>query len=89
MLATYRATLRGDHFQWQEQNSPPPSSSAAVEVLVTVLEQPITPASTARGKRMVEALRKLSASDALGEITDPAQWERETRQDRPLPGREP
>ena len=88
MLATYRATLQDDHLQWQEHDSAPPSTSAPVEVLVTVLEQPITPTSAARGRRMVETLRKLSASAALGEITDPAQWEREMRQDRPLPGRE-
>jgi hypothetical protein len=37
---------------------------------------------------MAEALEKLAASDAFSEISDPSEWQREIRKDRPLPGRE-
>jgi hypothetical protein len=40
-----------------------------------------------RGQRMAAALEQLAAIHALAEITDPAAWERENRQDRALPGR--
>jgi hypothetical protein len=35
-----------------------------------------------------EALETAVASNAFADITDPAAWQREMRQDRPLPGRE-
>lgn len=34
------------------------------------------------------ALRRLRASGTFKEITDPVAWQREIRQDRPLPGRD-
>ena len=39
-------------------------------------------------QRMAEALEKLAASDAFSEISDPVEWQREIRKDRPLPGRD-
>ena len=44
--------------------------------------------TVARGEKMAEALAKLAAVNAFSEIEDPARWQRETRQDRILPGRE-
>ncbi|MDP2831727.1 MAG: hypothetical protein Q8Q28_00195 [Pseudomonadota bacterium] len=41
-----------------------------------------------RGRRLAEALRKLQEAKPFAEITDPVAWQREIRQDRPLPGRE-
>ena len=41
-----------------------------------------------RGRRMVEILEKLAAMNAFSEISDPVEWQREIRKDRPLPGRE-
>ena len=35
-----------------------------------------------------DALKAAVASNAFAEITNPAAWQREIRQDRPLPGRE-
>ncbi len=88
MLATYKATLKGDRLQWQEDNSRPPSSVQPVNVLVTVLEVPLAADESERGKRMKEALNKLAVRNTLTDIADAAQWERDIRQDRPLPGRE-
>ena len=45
-------------------------------------------ASASAGGRMAEALEKLAASDAFSEISDPSEWQREIRKDRPLPGRD-
>jgi hypothetical protein len=38
---------------------------------------------------MREALERLAARNAFAEIEDPVAWQREIREDRPLPGREP
>ena len=88
MLVTYKATLKGDLLQWQEENPIPALGAPPVKVLVTLLESPPVPDLSARGKRMREALQKLSHANTLTEISDPATWERELRQDRALPGRE-
>jgi hypothetical protein len=41
-----------------------------------------------RGVMMAEALAELARIGAFSEIGDPAEWEREIRRDRPLPGRD-
>lgn len=40
-----------------------------------------------RRKRLAEALEKAAALNPYREITDPVAWQREQREDRPLPGR--
>lgn len=41
-----------------------------------------------RGRRLAEALRNLQAANPFKDIADPVSWQREIRQDRPLPGRD-
>ena len=41
-----------------------------------------------RGRRLAEALRQLQAANPFKDIADPVAWQREARQDRPLPGRD-
>ena len=41
-----------------------------------------------RERRLGEALEKLVELRPFGDIADPVAWQREIRQDRPLPGRE-
>ena len=55
---------------------------------MTILDPPPVGEARERGRRMKEALLEISTHDALPELGDPAQWERDLRQDRPLPGRE-
>jgi hypothetical protein len=43
---------------------------------------------TSDGKAMAKALAKLAASGSVSKISDPSAWQREQRQDRPLPGRD-
>lgn len=40
------------------------------------------------GQRMAAVLRRMSNRNALVHLTDPVAWQRETREDRPLPDRE-
>ena len=40
------------------------------------------------GERMAAALEKLAASNAVADIEDPVEWQREIRRERPLPGRD-
>ena len=42
-----------------------------------------------QGQRMSAILEKLAGRGGPEGISDPAGWEREVRQDRPLPGRDP
>lgn len=83
-MQSYRAILKGDRLEWIEQ--PPVNLNPEQPVEVTILDEPDQTAD--RGKRMAEALEKLAASDAFSEISDPVEWQREIRKDRPLPGRD-
>jgi len=48
----------------------------------------ISAAPEPNGVAIVKILKKMAARKALSEIKDPSAWQREIRQDRPLPGRE-
>lgn len=84
---TYRAVLRGNELEWIDT---PPSPEGPTEVAITMLKpQPDSEeARRARRQLAVEALEELAAAGGIASIPDPAAWEREIRQDRPLPGRE-
>jgi len=83
-MQTYRAILKGNRLEWTEPG--PVDLNPEQPVEVTILEEPHQ--TEDRGKRMAEALEKLAASDAFSEISDPVEWQREIRKDRPLPGRD-
>ncbi|HYW11535.1 MAG TPA: hypothetical protein VE871_06240 [Longimicrobium sp.] len=84
-MQTYRAVLEGDHLEWID--APPPRRRAQVEV--TLVQTESEEERRARGRRMARALQRAAdAGGALAEIADPVAWQREIRQDRPLPGRE-
>ena len=84
MSSTYRAILKGDRLEWAD--SGPADLNPEQPVEVTILDEPDQTAE--RRKRMAAALEKLAASDAFSEISDPVEWQREIRKDRPLPGRD-
>lgn len=55
--------------------------------LVTILnEEPSS--ATQQGKRMAEALETLAQARVLADVNEPVAWQREQRQDRPLPERD-
>lgn len=89
MLTTYRAKLRGNHIEWSE-DTPLLSSHDAAEVYVTFVSGNGSEAigKAERGARMKGALDKLAAKGGISNIPDPSAWQREVREDRPLPGHE-
>lgn len=87
MLNTYQAILRGEVLEWLADKPKNLTPERAVSVYVTILED--APSWGAeRGQKMADALEKLTQMETTIAARDPLQWERETRQDRPLPDRE-
>lgn len=84
MSESYRAILKGDQLEWTDVVPSHLASEQPVEV--TILDEPDRIAD--RRRRMAEALENLAAADAFSEISDPSEWQRDIRKDRPLPGRE-
>jgi hypothetical protein len=81
MPRTYKAILKGSRVNWTGEA---PKLERPVHVQITVMEE----APAGRGDRMAEALRKLAKANAFSTVADPSEWQRETRADRPLPGRD-
>jgi len=83
MRNTYHAVLRGNRLEWSEEVPDRLVGDGPLRVSVTILET-----SASQGQRMAEALAELARLNAATDITDPAAWERQQRQDRSLPGRD-
>ena len=84
MLPTYPAVLRAGRLEW-EGDGPPSVPANGVRVYVTLLD---ATGAGPRGPAMAEALDALAAvGGPVGFVGDPAEWQSETRADRPLPGR--
>lgn len=88
MQTEYKAKLNNGHVEWAA--AIPPAQLDGAEVLVTVLPSPRIQKTTKaeRGRAMLAALEKLTASGAFADIKDPVAWQREIRKDGILPGRE-
>ena len=86
MLTTYKALLRDNQLEWQNDSPHTLPAGRAVNVYVTVLDEPhVDPMS--QGQRMASALEHLAKAQTVAGL-NAAEWEREARSDRPLPGRE-
>ena len=91
MLSTYRALLTGHQLKWRNEEPSHIPLDRAVEVYVTILEETILLPSSqdkTQGQRMADALEQLACLQSSSLPDDAAAWERETRADRALPGRE-
>jgi hypothetical protein len=89
MLNTYKAILRGNKLEWNEDVPNHLASEKAVMVYVTILDEPVVPSEVSQqGQLMAAALEQLAATHAYADISDPAAWEREIRQDHLIPDRE-
>jgi len=86
MLSAYRAILDGNQIKWIDT---PPKSTRPTKVEVTLLRQISLAPLAERGQAMAEALEKLAQTGAFSEIANPVAWQREARQERVLPSREP
>lgn len=84
---TYRAVLRGNQVEWIDT---PPPPEGPTQVTITLLKPQPEPEDVRRARRQVavDALRELAAAGGISSIPDPLAWQRDIRQDRPLPGRE-
>lgn len=83
MLKTFKAWLRGSRLEWIGEA--PEFGRQMLQVHVTLLDSKPDLETKTRGRRMAEILEKLAATEGLSDI-DPVLWQRETRQDRSLPG---
>jgi hypothetical protein len=84
MLKTFRAWLKGSRIEWMDEI--PEFGNRLIQVQVTLLENEPDLEAKSRGRKMAEILEKLSACQTLSDV-NPVVWQRETRQDRSLPGR--
>jgi len=82
---TYPGILLDNQIAWSGEEPPVPPGRA-VRVVVTLLEA--AESSSEQGQEMAAVLERLAALPANEDLSDPVAWQRETRQDRPLPGRE-
>lgn len=87
MHRTYEGTLNGNHIDW---NGDAPTPERTLRVHVTVLDEgeaesdKIVPS---QGSQMADALESLAKSGAFAKIDNPAQWQRDVREERLLPRR--
>jgi hypothetical protein len=87
MLETYPGILRDNRIEWSGEAPRQLPPGQPVRVHVTILEPIGLPASE-RGRRMAAALERLAVNPTPPSIPDPTTWQREMREDRPLPGRD-
>ena len=89
MRAAYRAVLHGNRLEWRDEEPEDLSPDRAVEVSVTILAPADSPCKErARGAVMAAALERLAAAGGPKSFGDAAEWERDSREDRHLPGRD-
>lgn len=89
MPAAYRAVLRGNRLEWHDEEPEKLPPDRGVEVVVTILEPAAAPTATkTRGAAMAAALERLAAAGGPKSFGDAAEWQRETRGERTLPGRD-
>ena len=89
MRSTYRAVLIGNRLEWRDEEPPSLTPDRGVEVYVTILDTSVSPdADETRGAAMAAALEQLAAAGGPQRFGDAGEWERETREERALPGRE-
>lgn len=86
MLKTFNALLKNNSIQWLDE-TPIMESDSFVKVHITFLEKITNNKTKSDGKKMAEALRKISKNNNFANI-DPQQWQQENRQDRTLPNRD-
>lgn len=86
MQRIFEAILKGNLLEWA--NEVPRQGDRPIRVYVTLEEERSTLSAELRRQRIVEILEKIAASNAFADIIDPVEWQRELRQDRPLPGRD-
>lgn len=88
MIATYKARLHGNRLDWQDEAPAQLPDDAPVLVTLLPTENATPQPHVPTGRKAAEILRRLARENPFPSIPDPVAWQREIRQDRPLPGRE-
>lgn len=86
MLQTFEAVLKGNILEWA--NEAPKESHRPVKVYVTLIEEDSSLSAEIRRQKIVELLQKIAGTKAFATVSDPAEWQRDLRQDRPLASRD-
>lgn len=86
MLKTFNAILKNNSIQWVDE-TPEIELDNSMKVHITFLEETQKLPQKSNGKKMADALRKISKKNIFTEI-DPVKWQQEIRQDRSLPNRD-
>lgn len=87
MLETYYGTLHDNNIlEWDGGTLPDMAGKESVKVKITLLQN--EDIKEPSGEAMAAAMRAIAAMPDRTIIEDPSAWQREIRQDRPLPGRE-
>jgi hypothetical protein len=80
-----------EQIQQQIKQLPPEKQSEVLDFVTFLKERPLkaqmSTASANQGRRIKKSLEQLAKLKVFSDITDPVDWQRKTRQDRPLPGR--
>ena len=73
----------------QRLNELPIEKQSEVLDFVTFLQERLhtTRPTAGKGQRIKSALQKVATLNLFKDITDPKEWQRQLRKDRPLPGR--
>jgi len=89
MPKTYAGVLRRDRIEWTGESPQGLAADRPVEVRVTILSETESDQSAAeRGRKMQEALEAIAREGGLPGAPDGAEWQRDVREDRSLPGRD-
>ena len=86
MQRIFEAILKGNLLEWA--NEVPTQGDRPVRVYVTLQEDRSTLSAEFRSQKIVEILEKIAANNVFAEISGPVEWQRDLRQDCPLPGRD-
>ena len=83
-MKTYEAIIDGDKFEWVGDR-PATNGPTHVQVKIALISENGTP----NGAKLAQMAREFVArTGGITSIPDPVAWQREIREDRPLPGRE-
>lgn len=86
MLPKYKAVLHGDHLEWADDVPDEARRHASAVVYVTFAADPLE-LDESQGQHMADALASLAERGGPSSIGDALDWQRDQRDDRPLPGR--
>ncbi|MEQ8995611.1 MAG: hypothetical protein RID53_03800 [Coleofasciculus sp. B1-GNL1-01] len=85
MLRTFRAILKGNLLEWQEEVNQGLQGDCPVQVLVTFIQEEPLITTHSRGQQMAAVVEQLAQTQVFSGI-DPLVWQRQSRQDRERPG---